>query len=1096
MGVAVESIVPSSAAPALSLLEETEPILQAHALRILNTLADSFWPEISGAVVKIQELSEDDAFSERNLAAIVAAKVNFHLGSLDEALHYALSAGPLFDVDAESQFANTLRARCIDEYISVQKKRQESDNENGQIGPSTQHVYAAALQDVVERVLNGCIEKGEVHEAIGVGIEAHRLDKIEAAITEGCKSDEDKKEALAYCFESALHLVTSRGYRAKVLNLIASIHVSQFSYETRNYIAVANCYAFTRNAKGVSDILFSLVDDAKVAGKENETNLELMALQIAFDIVDNDAPFFAAKVLELLPEPRVAEVVPESATGQDDQAPQATDEAVPMETETANDANEPTPESSAPPASTEPISNQDKKILKLRKVLIGEATAELYFDFLCSKNKSDMYLLKKIKQSLDGRSSVCDSALLFCNAIAHSGTAIDNFLRENLEWLARHTAWAKFSATSCLGVIHARHTSAALNLLSPYLPSNTASRGAAASYSEGGALYALGLIAATGGRDATLSVDNSRPVIAKQYLYDALRVPEINEVVKHGACLGLGLSAMASWDGKNRESEYYEELKNVLYTDSAVASEAAGIGMGLIALGSGSEEVCNEMYAYAVETEHQKIIRGVALGIALVCYGREDEAMPMIKKMLGDNEPIMRYGAMYAVALAYCGTADNKAIRLLLHSAVSDVNDDVRRAAVIALGFVLFRHPKLLPNIVSLLAESCHAHVRYGAAMAIGISCMGTGMPAAVGILEKLISEDPIDFVRQGAFIGLALVYMHHTEERSPKSSLMRKNLESTWSAKIEDVITRFGAVVAGGITDAGGRNGVIALTSANGHPRMTAIVGLAMFTQFWYWFPLVHFIGLTIKPAALICLNKDLKMPKMKVKSDISEDLYDYVPTGPPEKTKEVASAPKAILSVTAKSLAREMRRAAARKKDAESKGVPKVVEKLESKKKGDSEAEEDKTSKEESKKKLPAPYTILDNPCRVLPAQEKYITWDVPGVAEQRYEPVVSGRVAGIVMMRDTKPDSEEEIVAMQTLVLPPPPETAGQQTRAANGSAAVVNDGDEEDDGDVAVPETFIYRDEEKQEKKKDGESKEDGNDGDVNMDSGGNGENTAV
>ncbi|KAI0563387.1 26S proteasome regulatory subunit RPN2 [Gracilaria domingensis] len=1096
MGVAVESIVPSSAAPALSLLEESEPILQAHALRTLNTLADSFWPEISGAVVKIQELSEDDTFSERNLAAIVAAKVNFHLGSLDEALHYALSAGHLFNVDAETQFANTLRARCIDEYISMQKKREGAENEDGEVGASGEHAYAAALQDVVERVLNGCIEKGEVREAIGVAIEAHRLDKIEAAIIEGCKSDTDKKDALAYCFESALHLVTSRSYRARVLNLIASIHVSQFAYEARNYIAVANCYAFTGNAKGVADILLSLVDDAKVAGKENEANLELMALQIAFDIVDNDAPFFAAKVLDLLPEPRVIEPTPATpapSVTPNEQAAQSTDEPVPMETETPSATSNPTTETSTPIESKEQGSNQDKKVLKLRRVLIGEATAELYFDFLCSKNKSDMYLLKKIKQSLDGRSSVCDSALLFCNAIAHSGTAIDNFLRENLDWLARHTAWAKFSATACLGVIHARHTSAALNLLSPYLPSNTASRGAATAYSEGGALYALGLIAASGGRDATLAVENNRPVIAKQYLFDALRVPEINEVVKHGACLGLGLSAMASWDGKNRESEYYEELKNVLYTDSAIASEAAGIGMGLIALGSGSEDVCNEMYAYAVETEHQKIIRGLALGIALVCYGREDDAMPMIRKMLAENEPILRYGSMYAVALAYCGTADNKAIRLLLHSAVSDVSDDVRRAAVIALGFVLFRHPKLLPNIVSLLAESCHSHVRYGAAMAIGISCMGTGMPAAVSILEKLISEDPIDFVRQGAFIGLSLVFMHHTEERSPKSVLMRKNLESTWGAKLEDVITRFGAVVAAGIADAGGRNGVIALTSANGHPRMTAIVGLAMFSQFWYWFPLVHFIGLTIKPAALICLNKDLKMPKMKVKSDVSEDLYAYVPSGPPEKAKEVSSAPKAILSVTAKSLAREKRRAAARKKDADAKSSSRVAEKAETKKEEAPETEDDKTNKEDSKKKSPAPFTVLENPCRVLPAQEKYITWDVPGVAEKRYEPVVNGRVAGIVMMQDQKPDLEEETVPMQTLVLPPPPTTAAQPNSAANGGATVVNDGDD-DDGDVPVPETFIYRDEDK-DGKKDGESKDGGKDGDVNMD-GGAGENTAV
>ena len=36
---------------------------------------------------------------------------------------------------------------------------------------------------------------------------------------------------------------------------------------------------------------------------------------------------------------------------------------------------------------------------------------------------------------------------------------------------------------------------------------------------------------------------------------------------------------------------------------------------------------------------------------------------------------------MYTIAMAYAGTGNNKAIRKLLHVAVSDVNDDVRRAA-------------------------------------------------------------------------------------------------------------------------------------------------------------------------------------------------------------------------------------------------------------------------------------------------------------------------------------------------------------------------------------------------------------------------------
>lgn len=86
--------------------------------------------------------------------------------------------------------------------------------------------------------------------------------------------------------------------------------------------------------------------------------------------------------------------------------------------------------------------------------------------------------------------------------------------------------------------------------------------------------------------------------------------------------------------------------------------------------------------------------RGLALGIALTVYGREEEADTLIEQMTRDQDPILRYGGMYALALAYGGTANNKAIRQLLHFAVSDVSDDVRRTAVLALGFVLYSEPE------------------------------------------------------------------------------------------------------------------------------------------------------------------------------------------------------------------------------------------------------------------------------------------------------------------------------------------------------------------------------------------------------------------
>ncbi|PBC28763.1 26S proteasome non-ATPase regulatory subunit [Apis cerana cerana] len=97
------------------------------------------------------------------------------------------------------------------------------------------------------------------------------------------------------------------------------------------------------------------------------------------------------------------------------------------------------------------------------------------------------------------------------------------------------------------------------------------------------------------------------------------------------------------------------------------------------------------IFKYAQETQHEKILRGLAVGIAFTMYGRLEEADPLVASLCADKDPILRRSGMYTLAMAYCGTGNNQAIRKLLHVAVSDVNDDVRRAAVTGLGFLLFR---------------------------------------------------------------------------------------------------------------------------------------------------------------------------------------------------------------------------------------------------------------------------------------------------------------------------------------------------------------------------------------------------------------------
>jgi len=158
-------------------------------------------------------------------------------------------------------------------------------------------------------------------------------------------------------------------------------------------------------------------------------------------------------------------------------------------------------------------------------------------DFLFRSSRTDLVILHKIRDSLEARNSIFHSAVTFSNAYMHAGTTVDSFIRDNLDWLGRATNWSKFSATAALGVIHRGHLSQGMKLLAPYLP-GSASGASSSPYTEGGSLFGLGLIFANHGR----SVD--------KFLLGQLQDAN-DEVVQHGAALGLGVAGIATADESN-----------------------------------------------------------------------------------------------------------------------------------------------------------------------------------------------------------------------------------------------------------------------------------------------------------------------------------------------------------------------------------------------------------------------------------------------------------------------------------------------------------------------------------------------------------------
>ncbi|KAG2150103.1 26S proteasome regulatory complex non-ATPase subcomplex Rpn2 Psmd1 subunit [Suillus cothurnatus] len=828
---------------------------------------------------------------------------------------------------------------------------------------------------------------------------------------------------LSYTMEAVLDTGFSLSYRDQVLNFLLPLFPPPTSLSKSPHIhALARLLVTLNRPSLVVPLLTSLVPKER-----------LLAYQFAFDLVEGGAREFLQGVKADLPEGK-------------------------EETQDIYD--------------------------KLRKILDGQESVKLYLEFLKRNNKVDMLILKNTKDVLEARTSIYHTAVTLQNAFMHAGTTSDVFLRENLEWLGLASNWAKFSTTAALGVIHKGHFEEGMNILGPYLPqAGGESQIQGAAYSEGGALYALGLINAGCG--------SGQPV--ENYLRETMKSAQ-GEVVQHGAALGLGISAMGG-----RSSDAYDDLKETLFTDSAVAGEAAGYAMGLVMLGSADRTSAEEMLTYARETQHEKIIRGLAMGLAFIFYGRQEEADSTITSLLTEKDPILRYGGVYTLALAYAGTSNNDAVRQLLHIAVSDTSDDVRRAAVTSLAFLLFKNPGQVPRIVQLLSESYNPHVRCGATLALGIACAGTGLQDAVEILEPM-TKDGVDFVRQGAFIALGMILVQQSEASSPSMSSTRALYTKVVSDKHEDPMARFGAAIGQGLIDAGGRNVTISLQSRAGSKNTNAIVGMTMFCQFWYWYPLAHCACLAFEPTAIIGLNEDLKVPKFEFVSNARPSLFAYPPPATPPKRETFAKAATAVLSTTAKVKAREKKKAAA---DADAMDTD---EKPEQKKDGDVEMKGEEgpagkaadgspstnTSEDVKPKRKSEPSSEnIANFSRVTPTQLAYISFPPEG----RYQPVrpvslntvplktggkgnpnsgvrkvpsgiASERYAGgggILLMVDERPDTEAEFISFDPPVVEPAPTENGHAQPQALIHHAVrpsIHIALDESSPDVDPPESFEY------------------------------------
>uniref|UniRef100_A0A5S6R326 26S proteasome non-ATPase regulatory subunit 1 n=1 Tax=Trichuris muris TaxID=70415 RepID=A0A5S6R326_TRIMR len=938
-----------SASGIIALLGEDSAKMKIYALRKLDRLVNVFWHEIANVVANIEGLSEDSSFPERKLAALVASKIYFHLTAYDDALLFAIAAEELFEVDANSEYVTTVVARAIDMYAMSRKENKEA------MAFLQQKAMTDRLEALINRIFEGCFARKEYKAIVGVAIETRRLDVLQRALDE----TEDKLELITYCIKAVIEFVQHLGFRNQVLvDLIKRLGSNKDS----DYNGICQALKYLEDPESVAEILVHLISESDDSAA--------VAYQLALDIQDSSPQSFMNGIAVAL-ESKL------NGSSKKDHS-ESTSKQEEMESSTTGDTSQSISESDEKNASQEDGNETRLKghIAALNRIVDGDLQTELYLQFYMKNNHSDILILKTIKDYV--RNSVCHSATVISNALMHHGTTSDEFLRTNLEWVSKASNWAKFTAVASLGVIHKGHEAEAMRVLDNYLPKESSS--SSSGYLEAGGLYALGLIFSN--RGSTEVID---------YLKKQLAASS-NTIMRHGACLGLGLATVGThrWD-------VYDALRGVLFYDDAVSGEAAALAMGLVMAGSNNLRCVQELISYGADTQHEKILRGICVGLGVIACGRLEEPEPWIKKLLKDKNPVLRRAGVYALAMAYCGTGNSTTAGRLLFISVEDVNDDVRRAAVSCLGFVMVKNPTSCAQLVSQLTESYNPHIRYGAAISLGLACAGTALPEAIYLLEPMLN-DAVNFVRQGALIALGMVYMQHSEAMTPKAKDFRATLIKTICDKHEDSLAKFGAIIAHGILDAGGRNVTIGLLTKMNYVSTTAAIGLLVFLQLWYWFPLSHFLSLAFHPTCLIGINTKLQMPQLDFISNSKPSIYAYPPPMEEKRTKQLEKLPAVVLSFKSKKRDREKQA----KQEQENKS-DKMEDEPTTISESISEPEPKKDDTEQPNMQR------LPNPARVLHQQLKVMT--LP--EDCRYEPVKSLKSGGIIVLRDKEVDKEEELV-----------------------------------------------------------------------------------
>lgn len=272
---------------------------------------------------------------------------------------------------------------------------------------------------------------------------------------------------------------------------------------------------------------------------------------------------------------------------------------------------------------------------------------------------------------------------------------------------------------------------------------------------------------------------------------------------------------------------------------------------------------------------------------------------------------------------------------------------------------------------------------------------------------------------------------------------------------KDEHALVRFGGILTQGLMELGGRNCTVKLTSNSGNNRIGSIVGMALFTQYYYWFPMVHFINLAVHPSMLLGVDSSLKVVKnFNVLSKAKPSQFGYPKEVKLEEKTKIERAPSAVLSTQSRVKAKLGRRTGTLTSiaDMQIDDKPAADKNKTDKAAIDKPADKEKTEEkpEEPEKEEPNEEK-LSNPSRIVPRQLSVVSH----IQDQDFRPILNNRFTGFIVLNKANPNALTEYVGDEVKTEETNKQSEPAPTTQGNNYTAIPTH-------DVEMPEEFELKD----------------------------------